>query len=75
MPKLNGLELLKKVRGSTEHKATPFLLVTSSTEKSRVKQALSHGVDDYLAKPFTPKDLDYRVIKLLDKHKRRQTIE
>jgi len=67
MPKTNGLELLKKIRGSIEHKGKPFLLLTAATEREQVKQAVSAGVDQYLAKPFKPKDLEYRVIKLLGK--------
>lgn len=65
MPKMSGLQLLQKVRGCDEHKHIPFLLLTASTEKDRVISAINSGVNDYLTKPFTQKDLEYRVIKLL----------
>lgn len=67
MPQMTGLELLKLVRESEMHRHIPFLLLTASTEKSRVLEALKEGVSDYLAKPFQPKELDFRVIKLLRK--------
>jgi two-component system chemotaxis response regulator CheY len=67
MPKMTGLELLKLVKQSNSHKHIPFLLLTASTEKHRVLEALKAGVDDYLTKPFTPKELDFRIIKLLRK--------
>jgi two-component system chemotaxis response regulator CheY len=67
MPKMTGLELLKLVKKSNSHKHIPFLLLTASTEKHRVLEALKAGVDDYLTKPFTPKELDFRIIKLIRK--------
>jgi two-component system chemotaxis response regulator CheY len=67
MPKMSGLQLLKLVRESEMHKHIPFLLLTASTEKSRVLEALQEGVSDYLAKPFQPKELEFRIIKLLRK--------
>ncbi len=67
MPKMTGLELLKLVRESDVHKHIPFLLLTATTEKKLVLEAVQAGVSDYLAKPFTPKELDFRIIKLLRK--------
>jgi two-component system chemotaxis response regulator CheY len=67
MPKMTGLELLKLVKKSNSHKHIPFLLLTAPTEKHRVLEALKAGLDDYLTKPFTPKGLDFHIIKLLRK--------
>lgn len=69
MPKMTGIELLQTVKASEEHKHIPFLLLTASTEKARVMDAVKAGVDDYLSKPFQPKQLHFRVIKLLPKVK------
>lgn len=69
MPKLSGIELLKRVRGSKNHKHIPFLLLTASSDKSRVTDAIRMGVSDYLSKPFQPKELEFRIIKLLRKVK------
>lgn len=69
MPKMSGLELLKLVRASKPHSQIPFLMLTGSTESEKVITAVEAGVSDYLSKPFLPKDLEYRVIKLLSKIK------
>jgi two-component system chemotaxis response regulator CheY len=67
MPEMSGMQLLRFLRESDMHKHIPFLLLTASNQKAKVLEAVDAGVDDYLAKPFQPKDLDNRVIKLLDK--------
>lgn len=71
MPKVSGLELLKLVRDSKQHSHIPFLMLTATTEKEKVVGAVVAGVSDFLTKPFLPKDLEYRVIKLLRKVKAR----
>lgn len=67
MPRTTGLELLKLVRSKEESKHIPFLMLTASNEKGRVLSAVEAGVNDYLSKPFQPKELEFRVIKLLRK--------
>jgi two-component system chemotaxis response regulator CheY len=67
MPKTTGLELLQLVRSKEETNHIPFLMLTASNEKGRVISALEAGVNDYLSKPFQPKELEFRVIKLLRK--------
>ena len=69
MPQMSGLELLRLVRASKPHSQIPFLMLTATTEKEKVMEAVEAGASDYLAKPFSPKDLEYRVIKLLRKIK------
>jgi len=69
MPQLSGLELLRLVRASRQYCGIPFLMLTGSTEKEKVIDAIEAGASDYLTKPFSPKDLEYRVIKLLSKVK------
>ena len=70
MPEVSGLELLKLIRGSKRHKHIPFLMLTATTEKQNVLGAIKIGADDYLAKPFQPKNLEYRIVKLLRKVKK-----
>lgn len=52
MPNLNGLEFLKKVRSSREHGATPFILMTTESEKDKVFEAVQNGVSNYIVKPL-----------------------
>lgn len=70
MPQMSGLELLRLVRASKPHSHIPFLMLTGSTEKEKVIGAVEAGASDYLSKPFSPQDLESRVIKLLSKIKK-----
>lgn len=54
MPKLQGIELLKKCRANPVYKDIAFLLVTAEAEATQVKEAVMAGVDNYVVKPFTP---------------------
>ncbi len=57
MPRMNGLELTAHVRGHTETRHLPVIMVTSrSTEKHR-SQATAAGVNAYLVKPFAETEL------------------
>ncbi|WP_404415159.1 response regulator [Marinospirillum sp.] len=67
MPEMTGLELLEWVRMQTQLEGQPFILVTSLDKKDNVVKALQAGVDDYIAKPFTPEQLFNKVMKQLVK--------
>ena len=67
MPKMSGLTLLNKIRSSLTYKELPFLLLTATVDKKQVISAVEAGVSDYLSKPFKPKELEFRIIKLLRK--------
>jgi two-component system chemotaxis response regulator CheY len=54
MPKMKGVDLLRKVRADAGLKATPFILLTAEAEATQVKEALLAGVSQYIVKPFTP---------------------
>lgn len=59
MPRMNGLELVEKIRAAG-HKV-PIMMVTTETEKEQVVKAIQAGVNDYLVKPF---DQDMLTMKL-----------
>ena len=65
MPKRSGLEVLQAIRECDNTKDLPFIMVTSSSELSRVKDAVQSGVSDYLIKPFQPTNLGQKVVDLL----------
>lgn len=52
MPRLNGIELLRKVRAHPGLADLPFVLVTSASDVGTVRQAMGLGVEHYLVKPF-----------------------
>ncbi len=61
MPGKSGLEVVREIRAQDAH--VPIIMVTTETEKSRVVQAISAGVTDYLVKPFTADTLREKLKK------------
>lgn len=53
MPVMDGMELLKIVRNTSEFKNLPYVILTAESEKSNVVTAVKLGVNDYLIKPIT----------------------
>lgn len=61
MPGLGGDELLYYVRNDETYRDTPFVMVTTNTQKDFVITALQLGVTQYLTKPFTPAQLEQKI--------------
>ena len=53
MPEMSGLEFLKCVRGESEDKEIPFVLLTAVSDKESILEAKAHAVNGYLLKPVT----------------------
>ena len=67
MPRLNGFELLKKVRTMPAFKNTPIVMATSRTGDRHRQEAQRLGATDYLGKPVQPQQLIDTVADLLTK--------
>lgn len=65
MPRMSGIELLAQARQIPAHKSTPFLMVTSISEKENVVEAIEAGVSDYVVKPFTSELLLTKLARVL----------
>ncbi len=61
MPKMNGIEFLKKVRSKDSIKNLPFLLVTSEADVESIMEAVKEGVSHYIVKPFSAKQLEEKI--------------
>jgi two-component system chemotaxis response regulator CheY len=57
MPEMDGLELIKAVRGDDRYKGVIVMMVTTETETDQMLRALSAGADEYLMKPFQKESL------------------
>lgn len=65
LPELSGLEVLRVLRGSNETRDLPVVVLTArGDEESRVA-GLQLGADDYMSKPFSPRELVLRVEAVL----------
>ena len=67
MPEMSGEELLQWVRGQERYEKTPFIMVSSRGDRDHVMRAIQAGVSDYLGKPFTPEELQAKVVKQLQR--------
>ncbi len=67
MPRLNGFELLEKVRAQPAFKQTPIVMATSRTGDRHREEAKRLGATDYLGKPVQPQQLIDTVSALLKK--------
>lgn len=65
MPGESGLELTSWVRNKAELSKTPVLLLTARGDPADRIEGLSRGADDYMAKPFEPKELSLRIDAIL----------
>jgi len=65
MPNMNGLELVKKVRGESAFEDIPIIMVTTEGGKGEVITALKAGVNNYIVKPFTPQVLKEKLEAVL----------
>ena len=70
MPGKSGLEFTKENKDKI---STPIILLTAKGEASERIEGLDIGADDYLAKPFEPKELILRINNILNKTKYRNT--
>ncbi len=61
MPKLNGIEVCKKLRDSQSCKNVPIIMLTAKSEETDIIFGLGIGADDYMTKPFSVKELIARV--------------
>lgn len=61
MPHLNGLEVCKVIRSKEEDHYTYIILLTARKGHLDLFEGLSAGADDYVGKPFDPRELDVRV--------------
>jgi len=67
MPKMQGIELLRKVRNSEEFKDMPFLMVTAEAQQSNIIEAVQAKVSNYIVKPFTAETLEQKIDKIFTK--------
>ncbi len=74
MPKLNGVDLLKRIRKNIETSHVPIILLTAKTNIESKLEGLSYGADDYITKPFSVSYLKARILNLLEQRKRLQSI-
>jgi two-component system, OmpR family, phosphate regulon response regulator PhoB len=65
LPEMSGLEVCRRLRGDPATAAVPIIMLTAKTDEVDRIVGLEMGADDYVAKPFSPKELVARVRAVL----------
>ncbi|EMH6401747.1 chemotaxis response regulator CheY [Providencia rettgeri] len=67
IPNMDGLELLKTIRGDDALKHIPVLMVTAEAKKENIIAAAQAGASGYVVKPFTAAILEEKLNKVFEK--------
>lgn len=67
MPGRSGLEVLKEMRADADLKDVLVILLTAKARDKDVDDGYAAGADDYISKPFSPRELIHRVNSLLSR--------
>ncbi|GAB3002485.1 phosphate regulon transcriptional regulator PhoB [Psychrosphaera aestuarii] len=65
LPNMSGIQVAKKLKQSDSHKSIPIIMLTARSEEDDKIQGLEVGADDYITKPFSPKELIARIKAVL----------
>ena len=65
MPKMDGLEAASRIRKNPKTQTIPILAATAKALPEDREMCLANGCNDYIAKPFTHRELDDAIKKLL----------
>ena len=65
MPVVSGLDAMRTIRADPDLAGVPVILLTARAQDSDVETGFDSGADDYITKPFSPRDLASRVEALL----------
>ncbi len=64
MPEMDGLSLLRAIKGSRKLAHIPVLMITAEGQRDNVLDAMQNGAAGYIVKPFAPIDLQHRLEKM-----------
>jgi DNA-binding response OmpR family regulator len=65
LPGLSGIELCRRLRARPDTRQLPIIMLTARGEESERVRGLATGADDYVVKPFSPRELTARVKSVL----------
>ncbi len=65
LPNLSGIEICRRIRRNKNTKNVPIIMLTAKAEESDRIRGLETGADDYVTKPFSPKELIARINAIL----------
>lgn len=66
MPDIGGVELCEALRDNPATATSPIIILTGMAQVSEIDRGLASGADEYLVKPFSPRNLLTHVAALLE---------
>ena len=66
MPRMDGFQACEAIRSNTEISGTPILMLTARGQQIDLEKAMALGILEYITKPFSPKELAKKVVKILN---------
>ena len=72
MPKMDGFELTRRIKGDPNTSHLPVILLTARTQEEDYAEALRIGADSFVTKPFKLSDLELRINNIVENRKRIQ---
>jgi DNA-binding response OmpR family regulator len=61
MPKMNGIDVCRALREHPSCSTMPVILLTAKAQEAEVERGFAAGADDYIVKPFSPREMLRRV--------------
>ncbi len=65
LPDINGIDLARRLKGDERYKDIPIIMLTARGEEDDKIRGLDTGADDYITKPFSPRELGARINAVL----------
>ncbi|MGH8973903.1 MAG: response regulator transcription factor [Acidimicrobiia bacterium] len=67
MPRRTGMEVCRELRADPRTGSVPVILLTAKAQEADIEQGFAAGADDYIVKPFSPRELVSRVTTALNR--------
>lgn len=64
MPRMEGIELLKRIRKIEQLEHLPVLMITAEAKREQVIEAAQHGINGYIVKPFNAATLKEKIERI-----------
>jgi DNA-binding response OmpR family regulator len=71
MPKMSGIDVCRALRQNPLTSRIPVILLTANAQEADVELGFAAGVDDYIAKPFSPREMLSRIEAVLTRSEAR----
>lgn len=65
MPKMNGIDFVRRIRAVENLQKIPIIMVTTEGERGKVVEAVQAGAKGYVVKPFTPDVLREKIEEIM----------